>query len=117
MKNRVRLVLRTRDKQDVHIEKKLDLDLNITKLQNFQSHQGIMRNGKSKYVLMKQLIMHETTAKITVTKRYMHIWHACLVMTNVLVNILVTVHNRQNIFRILEQRVTRHQRFRILFQI
>ena len=40
-----------------------------------------------------EVIVHATTAKIAVNKGYMHIWHACLVMTNVLVGILVTVHN------------------------
>ena len=41
----------------------------------------------------EKVIMHATTAKITVTKKYMHLWHACLVMTNVLLEIFVTVHN------------------------
>ena len=45
------------------------------------------------YVLMKSLIVYETTANITVTKRYVHLWHTCLVMKNVPVEILVTVHN------------------------
>ena len=43
--------------------------------------------------LMKKVIVHATTAKITVTKGYMHLWHACMVMTNVLVEMLVTVCN------------------------
>ena len=43
---------------------------------------NILRNGKSKYVLMKKLIVHATTAKITMTIRYTYLWHACLVMTN-----------------------------------
>ena len=65
-----------------------------------------MRDGESKYVLMKKLIVHATTEKIKVTKRYMHLWHACLVMTNALVDILVTVHNFHIGFWILEQRAT-----------
>ena len=52
-----------------------------------------MRNSESKYVLMKKVIVHVTTEKIIVTVGYMHLWHAYLVMTNVLVEILVTVHN------------------------
>ena len=32
-----------------------------------------MRNSKSKYVLIKKLILHMTTEKITATKRYMHL--------------------------------------------
>ena len=43
--------------------------------------------------LMKKVIVHATTAKITVTKRYMHLWHLCMAMTNVLVIVFVTVHN------------------------
>ena len=87
----MRLVLRIIDEQNRHLENALDVDLKITLLQNFQSHQKIMRNGKSKYFLMIKLIVHVTTAKITVTKRYMHLWHACMEMTNILVEILVTV--------------------------
>ena len=45
-------------------------------------------------------------SKKTVTKIYIHICHSCLVMANVLVEILVTIHNRQIGFWILEQRVT-----------
>ena len=50
-----------------------------------------MKNGKSKYVLIKRLIVHATTAKTTVTKRYMHLWHICLAMTNIQVEIMVIV--------------------------
>ena len=41
----------------------------------------------------EKLIVHTKTEKITVTKRYIHIWHVYLVMKNVLVEILVTVRN------------------------
>ena len=30
----------------------------------------------------RKVIVHATTEKITMTIRYMHIWHECLVMTN-----------------------------------
>ena len=50
-------------------------------------------NGESKYVLMKKVIVYMTTVKITMTKRYIHLWHVCLAMTNVLVKHLVTVCN------------------------
>ena len=50
-----------------------------------------MRNSKIKCVSVKEVIMHRrnnaTTAIITLTKRYMHILHVCLTMTNVLVGI------------------------------
>ena len=54
-------------------QKCLDVDLKITLLQNVQIHQSKMRNVEIKYVLMKKVIVHATTARITVTKRYMHI--------------------------------------------
>ena len=66
---------------------------------------------------MKKVIVHATTAKIKVTKRYMHLWHEFLAMKNVLVNILVTVLNWPIIFWIVEQRATRHHQFQILFQV
>ena len=66
-----------------------DVYLKITWLQNIQSHQKIMRNGEIKYVIMKKLILHATPAIITVTKRYMHLWHVCLSMMNVQVKVMV----------------------------
>ena len=42
-----------------------------------------MKNGKNKYVLVKKVIVHATTVKITVTKINMHLWHICLAMMNV----------------------------------
>ena len=50
-----------------------------------------MKNGKSKYVLMKKVIVHATTAKITMTIRYTHLCHACLVITNAKVKSMVKV--------------------------
>ena len=69
------------------------VDLKITLSQNVPSHHKIMINGEGKYVLMKRVIMHATTAKITMTIRYMHLWHICLAMTNVQVKSMVTVRN------------------------
>ena len=60
------------DKWNVRLENALDVDLKITLLQNVQS----------KYNLMKKVIVYATTAKITVTARYMHLWHECLAMTD-----------------------------------
>ena len=62
-----------------------------------------MRNGKSKYVLMINVIIHATTARITVTKGYMHLWHVCQIMTNDPVGIFVTVHNLPIGFFIMEK--------------
>ena len=50
-------------------------------------------NGKGKYVLMKKVIVHATTAKIKMTIRYTHLWHKCLEMTNAKVKSMVTVCN------------------------
>ena len=55
--------------------------------------QKVMKNGKSNYFLIKKVIVHATTAKIIVTKRYMHLWQVCLAMTNVQVKIMVTFSN------------------------
>ena len=52
-----------------------------------------MRNGEGKYVLMRKVIVHVTTAKMTTTIRYTHIWNEYLVMTNAKVEIMVTVRN------------------------
>ena len=91
--NIVRLVIRTTDVRNVHLGNILDVNLKITLLQNFRSHRKKIRNKKSNYFLMKRLIVHAPTEKITVTKVYMHLWHVCLVVTNFLVEILVTVSN------------------------
>ena len=87
------MVIQTIDKRNGNLKNVLDVDLKITYLKIFQIHQKITINGKSKNVLMKKVIVHATMARITVTKRYMHLRQACLVMTNILVENLVTVHN------------------------
>ena len=86
-------MLRTIDERNVRLVNALDVDLKITWLQNVQSHQKIMKNGDSKYVLMKKVIVHASTAKIAVTKRYMHLWHVYLAIAKVQVKIMVTVCN------------------------
>ena len=48
---------------------------------------------KSKYVLMKKVIVHATKAKITMTIRYPYIRHECLAMMTIQVKIMVTVRN------------------------
>ena len=68
--------------RNVRLVNALDVDLNITWSQNVPIHQKIIKNGESKYVLIKKLIVHATTAKITMTIRYTHLWHEFLVMTN-----------------------------------
>ena len=46
----IRLVIWTTDEQNVRLGKVLDVDLKITSLKIFQSHQKIKRSGKIKYV-------------------------------------------------------------------
>ena len=46
------------------------------------SEDHMIKNVQSKYVLIKKVILHATTAKIIVTERYMHLRHECLAMTN-----------------------------------
>ena len=76
------LVFHPTEIRNVRLVNAMDVDLKITLSQNVPSHQKIMKNGESKYVSMKKIIVHATTAKITMTIRYRHLWHACLVMTN-----------------------------------
>ena len=61
--------------------------MKIISFQNVQSYQKIIKNGKNKYVLMKKVILHAKTAKITVNKIYMPLSHVCLALTNVQVKI------------------------------
>ena len=81
------------DIRNVCLGNSLDVDQKITLSQNFPSHQKIMKNGESKYVLMKKVIVHATKAKITMTIRYTHLWHVCLAMTKIQVKRMVTVRN------------------------
>ena len=87
------MVIQTTYEQNKHLKDVLVVDLNITSLQNFQSHQKRITNVKIKYVVIKKVIVHTAMARIIVTKIYMHLWHACLLMKIFLVEILVTVHN------------------------
>ena len=91
-------MIHTNNGLKLNFENVLDADLKITYLLNVQNHLKIMRNDKRKSVPVKRFIAHQKKNTITVimitTKRYMHIWHECLVMTKKLVDILVTVLNR-----------------------
>ena len=55
------------------------------------------KNDESKYFSVKGVIVHHKNNMRTVimitTKRYMHLWHECLVMMKVLVEILAKVWN------------------------
>ena len=92
-KKLARLMFHLTEIWNVRLRNDLDVDLNITLLQNVLSHQNIMRNGERKYVLMKKVIVHATTAKIKMTIRYRNLWHKCLAMTSAKVKSMVTVRN------------------------
>ena len=108
--------LRSEDPVCSNLGNALDVDLMITWSQNVPSHQKVMRNGEGKYVLMKKVIMHATTAKIVMTIRYTHLWHECLAMTNTKVKSMVTVCNWPIGFWIQEQRAIWRRKLRISFQ-
>ena len=56
--------------------------------------------------LLKNVIMHATTAKMIVTARYMFLWLECLAMTNAKLKSMVTVINLPIGFFIRDQRAT-----------
>ena len=72
-RNLARLMFHLTGIWNIRLGNALDVDLKITLSQNVPIHQKIMRNGKGKYVLMKKLIVHATTAKVTMTIRYTHL--------------------------------------------
>ena len=83
--------LQEQDKQNVCLANSLDVDLNITSSKTVQNNLKIIRNTARIMYVLKNKKVHATTAKILMTKRYTHIWHECLLMTNVLEEILVAV--------------------------
>ena len=78
---------------NVRLGNALYVDLKITRSQDVPRHLKIIRNGESKYVSTKKLIVHAKMVKIMMTIRYTHLWHECLAMTNVKVKSMVTVRN------------------------
>ena len=83
------MMIRITDVQNVRLTNVLYADLMIIWLKNVRRHLKRVRNGESKYVLMKEAIVQQrnnaTTEKMSTTKRYMHICHVCLIMTNFMV--------------------------------
>ena len=75
MRKLAQLVFHLTEIRNVRLGNALDVDLKIICSKNVPSHQKIMRNGESMYVLIKKLIVHATTAKITMIIRYTHLWH------------------------------------------
>ena len=89
----VLLVLRLTKIQIVQLGNDLDADLNIILSQNVPSHLKTVRKDASQYVLMKKVIVRATTAMMTMTLKYTHLWHECLVMTNAKIKIMAIVRN------------------------
>ena len=71
----------------------LDADLKIILSQNVPNHQKKVRKDASLKKLIKKLIVHATTAMMTMNIRYTHIWHECLVMINAKVKTMAKVCN------------------------
>ena len=93
----MRLVIWTNNGQNLQLANVLDADLNITEFINFRKHLKSTRKRESKSISVKVVIVHSKTNARTVimiiTKRYMHLWHVCLIMTKFVVEISVTVRN------------------------
>ena len=68
-------------------------DLNITLSQNVPSHLKTVRKDASMKNLRTKVIVCATTAMMTMTLKYMHIWHECLMGTNAKINIMAIVRN------------------------
>ena len=66
----------------VHVSSYRKMELTPRKCFRCGSEDQMIESVQSKYVLMKKVIIHVTTAKMIVTARYMYIWHECLAMTN-----------------------------------
>ena len=88
-----RLVLHLNKILIVQLGNALDADLKIILSQNVPSHLKTVRKDASLKNLRKKVIVHATTSMMTMTIRYMNLWHECLVMTKAKVKTMVTVCN------------------------
>ena len=70
-----------------------DMDLKIILSQNVPSHLKTVRKDASLTNLRKKVIVRATTAMTTMTLRYTHLWHECLMMKNAKINIMTIVCN------------------------
>ena len=92
-KKLAQLVFHITEIRIVRLGNVIDADLKIILSQNIPSHIKTVRKDASRYILMKKVIVNATTAKMTMTIRYTHLWHECLVMMNEKVKSMVTVLN------------------------
>ena len=75
------LVLRQTKIQIVQLENALDADLRIILSQNVPNHLKTARKDASLTKLRKKVIVRKTTAMMTMTLKYTHLWHECIMMT------------------------------------
>ena len=92
-KKLARLVFHLTKIQIVQHGNDLDADLKIILSQNVSSHLKTVRKDASLNVLRKKVIVHATTAMMTMNLKYTHLWHECRVMKNAKVNTMMTVRN------------------------
>ena len=115
-KNLARLVFHITKIRIFQIGNDLDADLKIIWSQNFPSHLKTVRKDAILKNLRKKVIVHTTTAMMTTTLKYTHIWHECLVMTNAKVSTMATVRNWPIGFWIQELRAIWRRKLRTSFQ-
>ena len=77
----------------IQLRNALDADHRIIGSQNVPSHLKIMRKDASLKNLGEKVIVHATTAMMTMNLKYTHLWHKCLVMTNKKVKTMAKVRN------------------------
>ena len=65
----------------VQLGNDLDADLKIILSQSVPSHLKTVRKDASLTNLRKKVIVRATTVMMTMTIRYTHLWHECLMMT------------------------------------
>ena len=92
-RNLVLLVLHLKKIRIVQLGNNLDADMNIILSQNVPRHLKTVRKDASLKNIRKKVIVHATTAMMTMTLRYTHLWHKCLLMTNEKVKTMAKVCN------------------------
>ena len=71
----------------------IDADLKIILLQNVPSHLKTAKINASRKNLRKKAIVRKTIATMTMTLKYTHLWHECLMMTSGKTKIMAIVRN------------------------
>ena len=79
--------------QIVQLGNALDADLKIILSQNVPSHLKTVRKDASLTNLRKRAIVQKITAMMTMTLKYTHLWHKCLMMTYAKKKIMAIVRN------------------------